>query len=492
MKTKSLVLAAALVCALSGTAIAQNAATVVANASEAMGADTLNSIVYYGAGANFNLGQSPSSNGPWPRTNLNDYRRAIDFTQPALRATAVTFAAPVQGGPPNQGAFQQNITPAQQAWGMQLEIWITPWGFLKGAAANNATVRTQGSGAQRLHVVTWSPPMKSPGGQAYRVVGYVNATTNMVDRVETWVEHPIFGDLQVETTYSAYRDNNGLKFPSLIVQRRAGWPTFEATIAFADANPKNIQDLLTLPPPAAGAGGRAGGAPGGAGQPAAPTSERLADGVYRILGGYVALAVEFSDHIFIFEGGPQNEARGLAILAEAKRLFPNKPVRYSAVSHHHADHTSGIGALVAEGTTILMHESNVPYFQRALANPRTLAPDAMVKSGRKPLLQGVAEKHVLQDSTRTVELHLIKGLPHADGMLVAYLPNERILAYADMFNLPAPSAPPPAVANVAHVVMLDNMDRLKLDPETIVSVHAPNPDRPIRRADIVATVPGRQ
>ena len=31
---------------------------------------------------------------------------------------------------------------------------------------------------------------------------------------------------------------------------------------------------------------------------------------------------------------------------------------------------------------------------------------------------------------------MIKGLPHADGLVVAYLPKERILAYADMFNLP--------------------------------------------------------
>jgi len=83
-------------------------------------------------------------------------------------------------------------------------------------------------------------------------------------------------------------------------------------------------------------------------------------------------------------------------------------------------------------------------------------------------------------------------LPHTDGMLIAYLPKERIVAYADMFNMPAPNAPAPTEANIAHVVMLDNLDRLKLDTDLIVSVHAPTPDRPIRRADIVATIPGRR
>ena len=48
---------------------------------------------------------------------MSDYVRSIDFTQPASRATGVTFAAPVTGGPAVQGAFQQNITPANTGLG---------------------------------------------------------------------------------------------------------------------------------------------------------------------------------------------------------------------------------------------------------------------------------------------------------------------------------------------------------------------------------------
>ena len=210
------------------TAGAQDARTVIGNASKAMGVDNLTSVSYFGVATNFNLGQNSNANNPWPRQNLNDYVRAIDFAQPASRATAVTYAMPPQGNPAASGQFQQNITPAQAAWAQQLEIWITPWGFLKGAAANNATSRTTGSGANRQHVVTWSPAApKSPGGQPYKLVGYINARTNLVDKVETWLEHPIFGDMLVETSYSGYRDSNGLKFPAEIRQTRAGWPSFE-------------------------------------------------------------------------------------------------------------------------------------------------------------------------------------------------------------------------------------------------------------------------
>ena len=119
-----------LVALLASPAAAQDARAIIAAASKAMGADGLTSITYYGSGANYNFGQSNDPEGPWPRTNLNDYRRSIDFGQPASRATAVTVAPPVQGGPATQANFQQNITPAQTAWAQQLEIWITPWGFL--------------------------------------------------------------------------------------------------------------------------------------------------------------------------------------------------------------------------------------------------------------------------------------------------------------------------------------------------------------------------
>jgi glyoxylase-like metal-dependent hydrolase (beta-lactamase superfamily II) len=310
----------------------------------------------------------------------------------------------------------------------------------------------------------------------------------MVEKVETWLENPIFGDMLVETSYSQWRSTStGLMYPSFIEQRRGGARTFDAQILGAEANPRNLQELLTPPPPPAGrAGGPpAGGGPGGQAPPAAQ-SEKLAEGVYRITGGYNALAIEFADHILIYEGAPQNEARVQAIFAEAKRVIPNKSIRYAVLSHHHFDHTSGLPATVAEGARIVSHESNKAFFEKALAAPRTLAPDAMTRSGRKPIFDPVVgDKRVFQDATRTVEIHLVKGLPHADGMLMAYLPKERIVAYADIYNA-APEGPGPRI--VATDVWIDNLERLKVSFDRAVSVHTPNPDRPITRAEIYLSV----
>src|SRR6185503_17770185 len=212
------------------------------------------------------------------------------------------------------GNFNQNITPANAGWTQQLEIWTTPWGFLKGAAANNATVRSQRIGGKTYNAVSWMTPQKAPSGLPYTVTGYIN-DQNLVERVETSVEHPILGDLAVESKYTEYRDMGGAKVPGKIVQKRAGWPTFEATITNASANPANITELLTPPPAPQRGGGAApgapaaarGGAPAGPPAPPAVQSEKMAEGVYRITGGYVALAVEMKDHVVVLEG-PQNEA----------------------------------------------------------------------------------------------------------------------------------------------------------------------------------------
>jgi glyoxylase-like metal-dependent hydrolase (beta-lactamase superfamily II) len=472
---------------MSSTAVAQDAKAVIANASKAMGADNLTSITFYGSGANFNLGQNNNANMPWPRTNINDYSRSIDFANSLSRATWQTFAVPVTGGAAALAPGQQNITAQNTAWAQQLEIWTTPWGFLKGAAANNATVKSQTVGGRKYNVVTWNTTQKAPSGVAYKVVGYINAS-NLVEKVDTWIENPVFGDMLVENEYTNYRDANGVKFPSDMVQKRAGWPTFEAQILGINANPANIQQLVTPPAPA-GRGGGPGGPGGPGGAPAGPTSEKLADGVWRINGAYNALAVEFADHVLLFEPGPQNEARAQAIIAETKKVIPNKPIRYGVISHHHFDHTSGLPAVVAEGITIVTSETNRAFFMNALSAPRALAPDSMSKSGKKPKVEGITgDKRVFQDATRTVEIHLIKGLPHADGLLVAFLPKEKILAYADMFNLPTTAAPVPNPPVVGTMVFLDNIERLKLDPERVMSVHSLNPDRLTSVADIRASL----
>ena len=483
MRTK-LLITALLMTFVSMSVSAQDATTVLNNVSKALGADTLRSITFSGSASNANFGQTKNISGPYTLNPITNYTRAIDLNASASRATGQT--APAQpGGMP--GNFNQNITAMQTGWTQQLEIALTPWGFLKGAAANSATVRSQKVNGKNYSVVSYNTQQKAPSGVSYTVTGYVNEQ-NEIDRVETRLEHPVLGDLLVENIYSGYQMFGTVKVPTRITQRRAGFPVFEATITSATANPPNITALLT-PPPAPGRAGGAGGAPQAAAPPAAPVVEtqKLADGVFRITGGYVALAVDMGDHIVVLEG-PQNEARGLAVINAAKAAIPGKPIRYVVNTHPHFDHSSGLAPFVAEGATILTQENNKAFLEKGLNSPRTLVGDTLAKSTRKAKVDGIGDKKVLKGGNNVIELYTVRGLEHSDGMLLAYLPNQKILFSAD-FNLPAPNAPPGPI-NPSFVTLQQNVDRLKLDYDAFITVHPPVPDRPLTRADVQALTRG--
>jgi glyoxylase-like metal-dependent hydrolase (beta-lactamase superfamily II) len=154
-------------------------------------------------------------------------------------------------------------------------------------------------------------------------------------------------------------------------------------------------------------------------------------------------------------------------------------------THSHFDHASGLAPFVAEGITIVTHQNNQNFLTNALGAPRALVGDTLAKANRKPKVEGVGEKKVFKDDTRTIELHHVLNLDHSDGMLVAFLPKERILFTAD-FNIPAAGQPvSPSIGT-----LVQNVERLKLDFDRHVLVHAPNPDRPLTKADLLALAKG--
>jgi glyoxylase-like metal-dependent hydrolase (beta-lactamase superfamily II) len=483
---------------------AQDAKTVIGNASKALGADGLMSLTYTGTAADVNFLQTKNINGPWPLRPVTNYARTIDLSQVASRASGNTNNQGLFGGPPVAGVYNQLITPASATWLQQLDYWVTPWGFLKGAAANNATMATRRVSGKTYNVVTWSPPLKAPSGVPYTVNGYVN-DQNLIERVETWVDHDMLGDMHVDTAYSEYKDLGGVKVPSRIVQKRGGFTFFEVTVADAKPNPANLAELLQPPPRgggaapgggrpggggAPGAGAQAGGRPGGPGGPgggpgAAPAaSTKLADNLYQINGNYNALAVEFKDYVVVVEAG-QNVARGQAIVDEVKKVIPNKPIRYVVNSHPHSDHAGGLAPLVAEGATIVTHRNNVKFFETAFGAPRTLVGDNLAKTRREPKVEGVGDKRVFKDDNHSLELHhIIDKDPekvHSDGILVAFLPKEKILFQADFTLQPAQPTQNPFVQSLGA-----NLARLKLDFDTYLSVHN-NPNRQTR-ADLMKAV----
>ena len=457
-----------------GSAMAQDAATVIANAKKALGDPK--SITYSGSAKDVAFQQCGANatqmtcQGPHnPMRPITNYVRVIDLAAPTSRHTGGTNNIGPGGSTVTApGTFFAQVSPQQadlaQPWLGSIELYITPWGFLKGAAENNATATRRGN----LTVLTWSPAVKAPSGKAYTINGYVNAQ-NLIERVETWVGDNIMGDMHVVATYSGWKDMGGAMAPTKIVQTRGGLPFFEVDVTAAAINPANLAALAPAPAPPAG---RAGGPPPGGGPGGPPaltvTAEKLGEGLTRLTtgpGSYDSLLVEFRDHVMLLEAG-QPEARSLAYIAETKKMYPNKPLRYVWNSHPHSDHTGGLPAFVAEGVTIITHQNNKEFFERALNTPRTLLNDSLAKSPKKVKVETIAAKKVYSDGTRTVEFHHIYPSPHSNGITVAFIPKEKILFQAD-YTLPAAGQQ----ANDHIKALQPALEKLNLDFEQYMSVH---------------------
>ncbi len=479
---KNLALVAICFACVCGTAAAQDAKAVIAAAQKALGDPA--SITYSGSAKDVAFQQCGANAAAMvcqgthdPMRPITNYVRVIDLAAPMSRHAGGTTNVGAGGSTTvAPGTFFQQVTPQQadlsQPWANALELYITPWGFLKGAAENNASVSRRRIDGRNYTVLSWSPSVKASSGKNHVVNGYVGAN-NMVERVETWLGDNIMGDMHIVATYAGWKDFGGVTAPSTIVQTRGGGPFFEVHVTAAQANPA---DLAALAPAPAGRGagpGRAGG-PGGGATAAPPaltvTSEKLGDGVFRLTtgnGSYDSIVVGFRDHIMMLEAG-QNEARALAYIAEAKKLIPNKPIRYIMNTHPHADHTGGLPVLVAEGATIITHKNNETFFDRALNTPRTLLNDRLAAAPRKAKIEPVSEKKVYSDGTRRVEMYHIYPAPHSNGLLVAYFPKEKMLFQGD-FSLPAPGQS----ANDHVKALVPALEKLNLDFERYINVHAP-------------------
>ncbi len=466
------------VCLTATLASAQDAKAVLAQATQAMGISNLKSISVSGTASYGNFGQSRTLSFGLASTTIRDYTWTIDFEHGVARATGVAVPPGAPNGVP-PGPFEELITPRSPGI-KQLEIWTTPWGFLKGAAMGPITMKSQKAeipGAPSddtvYRAITWVPPFKSASGRPYKIVGYIGAT-NMVEKVETWIDHPFMGDLEVMFSYRNYADASGVKVPVKISRQNIGMEVFVANLATAEANPPDLAAMLA-----------SSSAPSSSPSPAPPVSnppvaaEKLADGVYRLTGGYDALVVGLKSESVILGGGG-DQARGLALVAEAKRLFPGTPVRYAVSMHGHFDHAMVLPAFASEGITILTDDQSRYFLEQSLLLPRTLLGDVLATSKKKAKFESVMEKVVLGDAARSIELHHLKQIPHADGMLAAWLPQDKILFVSDIELPVAGGAPSPSL-----LALLTNVDRLGLNFETLIT-NGSRSIAPIGKAELFA------
>ena len=457
---------------MTGSATAQNVQSVLQATAIAMGMENLTSIQYSGTGWQGRVGQNVSPDRDWPRVELASYTRTIDFETMSSKEEYVR----------EQGGRVTNFVSGDYAWTLdaqgrpvpqpaaaevrRLEIFLTPWGFIKGAMAPgaNPTLVTRREYGGRSTVISFVAFGK------YRVNGTINPE-GLLERVQTWVPNPVVGDMYYENVYTQYREVGGVQIPRFHQHQDYDDGAHAPNVSGGDHafGLETVSDLqanvanATLVVPNDVQSART--------QPVRVESQRVGDGVWLIAGGsHHSVAVEFGDHVVVIEA-PLNEERSLAVIDEVYRLMPGKPIRFIVTTHHHWDHLGGLRAYVHEGATVITHESNKPYYQEVLrAGLWTLEPDRFSLHPPEEWSEGyifetLNEKYVLADRTRTVEIYTVQGLAHAAGMLIAYIPSERIVVQADLYSSQAQTP------NASARALLRTLRRLDLDVETIVGIH---------------------
>jgi glyoxylase-like metal-dependent hydrolase (beta-lactamase superfamily II) len=472
MRTSRLV-ALGFVAAAASAACGQQASTLQAAANTLKVADT-RTIEFSGTGRWYQFGQAPAPALPWPPFDVSTYTASINYEVPAARiqmtrkqvveperarpapveqkvdqylsgAAAWNLAAAAGTGPGAAPAPQPQPAAVEER---TMEIWSTPHGFLKAALANNATSQLAGGGSE----VTFTA-----GKNKY--VGTINAQ-NQVEKIQTWIDNPVLGDTLVETTFSDYRDFDGVQFPARIVRSQGGHPVLDLTTSSVRANA-----ALDVPVPDAV---RNASAP-----PVQTTADQLADGVWYIKGGsHHSVAVDQRDHVVVVEA-PLNEARSLAVIAKIKETIPNKPIKYLVNTHAHFDHSGGLRTYVDEGATIVTHEKNRSYYEEAWRAPHTLNPDRLEQSKKPASFETFADKHTLSDGHRAIEIYPIQNSGHNEAFAMVYLPAEKILVEVDAYTPASADAPPPSPPNPFSVNLYQNIERLKLDVRQIAALHGP-------------------
>jgi glyoxylase-like metal-dependent hydrolase (beta-lactamase superfamily II) len=454
---------------------AQDGRATLETAAKTLGATTLKTLEFSGWGYDYVFGQAYHGTSPWPRFNVPGFTMTVDFVTPAVRDDR--RRAQLEN-PPLGGGFQPLFGEQRQVWvasgqyawdvvggnpvaprirddrrptaeGRLEQLTLTPHGFIKAAMANNATVKMETVRAARKTLVSFTTPIA-------RYEGTLD-DQHLVERIEGWFGHVVLGDTTIEAAFSDYRDFSGIKFPTRIVQREGGYPLLDVTVT--DVRPNAA---VTIEVPASIRTAKP--------QPAVGTSERLADGVWLLPAYAQSVAVEFRDHIVVVEA-PETEAQSLAVMEAVKKTIPGKPIRYVINTHSHFDHIGGLRAYAAEGTTIVTHRDNIPYLQQLWAGSWTIAPDRLAKSGRTPVFEGVLGTRMMTDGSKRLVIYHYPGNMHNPGMLMVYLPKEKILIEADSFSPPATplTAPPNALPNLIH--WYESVQRLKLDVEQVVPIH---------------------
>lgn len=325
---------------------------------------------------------------------------------------------------------------------------------------NSASIRSAGTvleNGTQLNLVNFADSL----GRQQTL--YFNASTGELTKMERLSAHAHWGDIATTLTFSDYKKVGNTKIAHKITTRQAGNITAETTVAELTAG--GVDASVFVKPEDASVGDPIGGT-GNA--PRELTIENLADDIYFVPNasqGYNVILVDQADGILILETpqAPQASRDVLKLIADK---FPGKKIKAAVPTHHHFDHSGGLYGYLEAGVQIITTAGNEKFVREVGAASRNIGQNSGAVNNVKV---GTFEKNYkLGSGALEVQLINVGPNPHAEEIIIAYIPSIKTVFVADIFSFRG--APLPA-ANANQLAFADKLEELKLDIETFIPVH---------------------
>jgi len=316
-------------------------------------------------------------------------------------------------------------------------------------------------------------------GRTLHIIGFVDsdgsqftlcfdAQTGLLTKTEGLVDSFLHGLAVAETIFSDYRIVNDVQMPFHVVMRVGGELTSDASYGEITFNIHPDSNRFSLPKEAV-----VGPEIGGPVQPVTLTT--LGKDAYFVdaisTGGiffYSSMFVVFNDYVLVLES-PLSDGVSQAIIAKIKETAPGKPIRYLVPTHYHIDHLGGIRGYIAEGATIVTTPGNVKLIEHLASVAHPLNPDRLSLHPRAVWIESFKEQRTFTDGEHRVELYNVGPTAHVDEMVIAYLPQEKLVFVSDLFLVSYKGRLGPAEAG--NVLLLDKIRQLGLHVATIAGGH---------------------
>jgi glyoxylase-like metal-dependent hydrolase (beta-lactamase superfamily II) len=338
--------------------------------------------------------------------------------------------------------------------------------LLLSAALNRAsTLRWLGEGSyegRRQQIITFAD---TDGSQ---LTFYFDEATGLLTKTEALGDTFIEGLSTTEIIFSDYRDVDNVKVPFHVITKVNGRVTSDLSYSEVKLN-THPDSALFEPPRNAEAGPEVGG------PPPPVTLTPLAKDVYFVnatatpgIFFYSSMFVVFKDYVLVIEA-PLSDSLSQSVIAKIKETAPGKPIKYLAPTHYHIDHLGGIRGYIAEGSTIVTTPGNRNFIEMLASVAHPFSPDTLSLHPRQPSIETFKEKRVFADGEHVVELYNLGPSPHADEIVIAYLPQEKLAFVSDLFpvNFKGQIGP----VSPVFVLFEEKIRQMGLQIETIANGH---------------------